>query len=387
MTHQTDKPMVNRLRRLVPATMVAAALGLVAGSALAASGSAHADDTSAAATTVRVTAESMIRSGPGTGFAATGSAPVGATFRALCTTGATGTPWVAVEAVPGMAQGYLPANQLDVNPATLGACTANPFKQPQTKTTKKKDSKTSPILFPAVPQPGSGTTSQDDKNAQGRACIFYAPGTWFGIEAGHVGWAVGDPATGRWVLGSADGGNDSNPSLSKASGTTSSVSGSSGGESNTSSAQSSNSDPARSSTGSSGSSTAGLPGTAPTDPGVPQYAPNDPRKVWVTRSTSLANVVRDFDSFGWYSSYRCKQVDGHVETAYAFAIQDGNFNLIYNNCMHHAWRALDAYKPGMLAPAPLMPSTWFANLGTTDGFDAPQAMPHPASSSGGKQSS
>ncbi len=211
----------------------------------------------------------------------------------------------------------------------------------------------------------------------GRVCVFYAPGTWYGIEMGHVGWAVENPKTGQWVLGSADGGKDGNNSIGSSTGSSSSGSGSVSGDFNSGSAQSSGSDSPGSSSGSSGSLTAGNPGNSPTDARVPHYPADLPEKVWVARSSSFDDVQNDFASFGWYSSYRCKNIDGgDVDAAYTEATQDGNFSLVYNNCLHHAWRALNAYRPGVHTPVSIFPSTWFTNLGTTDGFAPVQTMPN-----------
>lgn len=226
----------------------------------------------------------------------------------------------------------------------------------------------------------TSATDQGDSagSTSGRVCVFYAPGNWAGIEMGHVGWAVQNADTGQWVLGSADGGTDNNDSSGSSSNSSSSASGSSSGDSNSSSAQSSKSDSPASSSGSSGSFTAGDPGNRPTDAGVPHYPADLPEKVWVARSQSFNDVLNDFASFGtsWYSSYRCKDTNGgDAEAAYAEASQDGNFSFVDNNCLHHAWRALNAYKPQMLSPAPIFPSIWFANLGTTDGFDPIQQLP------------
>jgi hypothetical protein len=103
---------------------------------------------------------------------------------------------------------------------------------------------------------------------------------------------------------------------------------------------------------------------------VPQYnGDSSLETVWVVRTSTFANVLQDFESFDWYTTYRCASTSGgDANAAYTTAANDGTFSLVGNNCLNHAWAALNAYEPGLLKPAPLTPHGWFYNLGTTDGF-------------------
>jgi hypothetical protein len=210
--------------------------------------------------------------------------------------------------------------------------------------------------------------STTNQSGTGQMCVFYSPGGLAGIEFGHVGWAVEDPGTAQWVLGSGDGSHgqgsstSGNNSSSLSDGSSTSLGSFSGTSADTSPGSSSNgSSPSLSGTGNT---------TGPADRGVPQYNGDASKEtVWVVRTATFANVLQDFQSFGWYSKYRCATTNGgDANAAYATASNDGTFSLVGNNCLNHAWKALNSYAPGVLKPAPLTPYSWFYYLGATDGF-------------------
>lgn len=224
--------------------------------------------------------------------------------------------------------------------------------------------------------PVVGTSGAHADTTAQQACVFYSSGqTHLGIEFGHVGWAVGGGD--QWVLGSADGGGKNGGFSGSGSGSNSSTS--SDGSSWPSESGSASSGSASGSSGSPGSS-ASSNGTGftgkPVDPGVPHYKDTDTPWVWSTRSASFDNVKNDFASFNWYISYRCKPVQaGDSQAAYGRAQNDGGFMLFGNNCLNHAWAAIDAFKPGLLSAAPLTPHDWFYTTLANDGFDAPVPLP------------
>jgi hypothetical protein len=224
--------------------------------------------------------------------------------------------------------------------------------------------------------PVIGTTDARADTATQQACVFYSTGqTHLGIEFGHVGWAVGGGD--QWLLGSADGGGkNSGVSGSRSGSDSSTVSDGSSWPSESGSASSGGSSGSSGSPGSSASSNGTGFTDRPVDQDVPHYTATDAPWVWVARSASFDNVKQDFSSFGWYSAYRCKTVQaGDLQAAYDLAQNDGGFMLFGNNCLNHAWAAINAFKPGMLSAAPWTPHDWFyTTLGNDDGFAAPVSL-------------
>ncbi len=230
--------------------------------------------------------------------------------------------------------------------------------------------------------PNTTNSTPASTKPTGQMCAFYAPGSQLGIETGHVGWAVDNPGTDQWVLGSGDGPHGQG---SVSGNNPSSVT--DGGSSSLGSASGTSADGSRSGTshGFSGSLSSTGNAVRPADAGVPQYNGDSSKEmVWVTRSPSFGTVLQDFESFGWYTEYRClTTTGGDANAAYITAQNDGSFSIIGNNCLNHAWKSLDAYQSDLLSPAPLTPNGWFHGLGATDGFGPIHAVPNSGNSDQG----
>ncbi|WP_128801545.1 MULTISPECIES: hypothetical protein [unclassified Streptomyces] len=221
--------------------------------------------------------------------------------------------------------------------------------------------------------------------ASGTACVFSSPQA-SGLGVGHVGWAVSDPATGRWTFGSADGGGSAEAGSESGAYTSVSASGSVASASTAGVASSvplglSASSGAASSMSSASSAAAPSANEdRPLTPGVPVYTPADTPRVWVARADSFDIVRHDFGSFRWYVSYRCKKniIGADYAKADATAVADSGFNIVTDNCLAHVRSVLLAYQPQIIAGTNfrLFPNDWYDHL-ADEGFADPEPAPSP----------